>query len=734
MTRDIRAGRRSARRTLHHGDTTMPRSLLLGAALLAASIPFRPASAQDAGPAGEGGPRLFTVDDAVGLVRVDDPRISPDGSRILYTRSVLDWEENERTRRIWAVEADGANPRPFTGEEGDADPRWSPDGRWVAFTREVEREEGDDEVRQIFLLPTGGGEARRLTSHPTSVGDVAWGPEGRRLFFVAEDSLPDDEEERREKGYDAVFVNEGPNGQTRGGWSNLWWVPAVPDSGEARPLTEGERIVGAFDVSPDGRRVAFTYRTEDHRNEGHRAEIAVVDVESGDVRDLTDNAAPESDPAWSPDGSRLAFVAPDRETWRLDQGNLYLMDPADGATRQLAEDFPGEIGDVRWSPDGDALVLTARRGTDVDLHRLDVGTGRVERTTSLGGTVGGFSLDAAGERIAFEFESPARPGDLYASLLADPGLPAGEAEGAGAVRLTAANPEVEAKALATPEIVRWTSFDGTEIEGLLYRPPSTASGTRAGSWRAPGALVLEIHGGPAGVFGRSFDADAQVLAAHGYAVLQPNVRGSSGYGDAFLRGNMEDIGGGDFRDLMAGVDSAVTRGVAHADSLAVKGWSYGGILGGWTLTRTDRFRAASLGAMVTDWVSEFGEGFHFDVVRWYLGGDPWSDTAFWRERSSFTHVDRVSTPTILFHGAEDRVDTPGQSMNFHQALRHFGVPNRYVLFPREGHGIREPRHHRTRLVEELRWFQRWVRGDEGWTPPERPEPEGEDGDEEGGAG
>lgn len=716
----------------------MRRTLLLVASALTASL--APGTSHAQAPGGGGGADgLFTVDDAVDLVEVEAPRISPDGARVLFTRSELDWEDNERDRRIWAVEADGTDPRPFTAREGDADPRWSPDGRWVAFAREVEREEDDDELRQIFLLPTGGGEARRLTSHPTSVDRFAWGPDGRRLYFVADDSLTAEEEERREEGYDAVFVNEGPNGQTRDRWSKLWWVPAVPDSGRARPLTEGQRTVGDFDVSPDGRRVAFTYRTENHRNEEHRAEIAVVDVDSREVRDLTDDEAPESELEWSPDGSRLAFMAPDRDEWRLDQGNLYLMSPDDGTVRKLAEGFPGAIGDYRWAPDGASLVFTARRGTDADLHRVDAASGRVERLTSLGGVVGGFSLDDAGRRVAFSFASPVRPGDLYLAAVDAVGLPGEGEEGPGGdgaeagagdtraddgpVRLTRVNPGVEAVALAEPDAVRWTSFDGREIEGLLYRPPSTSPGARAGSWEGPGALVLEIHGGPAGVFARTFDPDAQVLAAHGYAVLQPNVRGSSGYGDDFLRANMEDIGGGDFRDLMSGVDAVVDRGVAHPDSLAVKGWSYGGILGGWTLTRTDRFRAASLGAMVADWPSEFGMGFHFDVVRWYLGGDPWSNGEFWRERSAFTHMDRVSTPTVLFHGAEDRVDTPGQSMNFHQALRHFGVPNRYVLFPREGHGIREPRHERTRLVEELRWFQRWVRDDGDWTAPERPDEE-----------
>ncbi|NIP82607.1 MAG: prolyl oligopeptidase family serine peptidase, partial [Gemmatimonadetes bacterium] len=271
---------------------------------------------------------------------------------------------------------------------------------------------------------------------------------------------------------------------------------------------------------------------------------------------------------------------------------------------------------------------------------------------------------------------------------------------------------IRALALAEPEVVRWRSADGLEIEGLLWLPP--------GGRDAPGSFVLEIHGGPAGVFTRGFDADAQVLAAQGYAVLQPNVRGSTGYGDALLRGNMQDIGGGDYQDVMTGVDAMIERGVAHPDSLAVKGWSYGGILGGWTITQTDRFKAASLGAMVSDWPSEFGVGFNYDVSLWYLGGDPWTNRAMWLDRSAYSHVDDVETPTILFHGEKDTTDTPGQSMNFHAALRHFGVPTRFILFPREPHGIREPRHHRTRLVEELRWFATHVRGDPDWQGPERP--------------
>lgn len=650
---------------------------------------------------------LFTIDDAIDLVRVTDPRISPDGTRVLYTRQTLDWNDNERDSHLWLVRADGTDPRPFTSQEGDGDPRWSPDGRWIAFLRSTDQDvSGDDEDdqggRQLFLIRSDGGEARQLTHHATSIQRYAWGPDSGVLYFVAADSLTRAARDSLQAGYDAVFVDEGPNGQRRGRWSNLWRIEADPDSATEHPLTTGHRIIDQMAVAPDGRHVAFAYRTEDHRNDAYRSEIALVDAGDGEIRRITHDQAPESDPGWSPDGGTLTWMAPDTATWTLDQGNLYALQLATDSVRQLAPDFAGAIGDYGWAPDG-TIDFSAQVRTTADLYHLDPRSGRVRQVSRLEGVVGAPSWSRDHARVTYELSTPGVPGDVYVATIR-PFRPQ---------RLTRSNVDVEQKDLARPQVVRWKSSDGRDVEGLLYRPPEESG------WKAPGALVLEVHGGPAGSFTRGFDADAQVLAAYGYAVLQPNVRGSSGYGDAWLRGNMRDIGGGDYEDLMSGVDAMVRQGVAHPDSLAIKGWSYGGILGGWTLTRTTRFKAASLGAMVTDWPAEYGPGFHFDVARWYLGGDPWSNGAFWRERSSFWHMENVKTPTLLFHGDRDRTDTPMQSMNFHAALRHFGVPDRFLRMPREPHGFREPHHQRTRIVEELRWFQRWVRGQRHWSAPDR---------------
>lgn len=672
-------------------------AVLITATALIAPAPSRAAHAQQAAES------TLTIDEVIDMVRVSSPQISPDGSRVLFVRNELDWAENERNSRIWVVGADGRGARPFTGSKDDRSAEWSPDGRWVSFTRPAG--EGDRRTRQLFILPVDGGEAVQLTKHVTAVGGYRWADDSRSIFFVANDSLPDDEEKERKNGDDAVFIDEGPSGQTQGSWNGVWrvTVEAADAPHDATRLTSRPRRIGDFAPSPNGNFLAYTYRTENRRNARHLAEVWLLAVASGEEERITENDAPESNLAWSPDGASLTFVAPDLETWELDQGNLYLYDIPRGETRQLMPDTDVDMRGYRWNPGGRSIDLVALDRTDANLYRLDVRSDELEQVTDLPGVASSASYDAQHDLAAFQFASPAEPGDIWLADLRD----------GTTTRLTEANPWIADKDLVEPEVVRWASHDGLEIEGVLYTPEG-----RTG----PGATVLEIHGGPAGVFTRGFDSDAQLLLAQGYALLQPNVRGSSGYGDALLRGNMNDIGGGDYHDLMTGVDAIIERGVAHPDSLAVKGWSYGGILGGWTITRTDRFKAASLGAMVADWRSEFGAGFNHDVVRWYLGGDPWSNREYWTERSAYTHLDRITTPTILFHGAEDRTDTMEQTMNFFAGLRHLGVEARFILFPREGHGIAEPRHRRTLMIEELRWLHQYVKGMTDWAAPERPDP------------
>lgn len=649
-----------------------------------------PASAQEATR------RPMTTDDGLDMVAVGGATISPDGSWVLFSKSELDWKENKRKTTWWRVDANGGEAYRWIGEDGASSPAFSPDGRRLAFTRPVE------EKSQIFVMRTDGGEAVKLTDHGTSVSSFEWAGDGSAIVFVADEARSEEEQKARKAGEDAIFVDEGPNGQETAAWRNLWRVDVA--TGEEKRLTERDHRVGSFAVSPDGAKVAFSARTENRRNQGNLSEIFLLDVASGDIRQLTDNRAPEGRLAWAPDGRRLAYEAPSDDTWELVLDRIWVMDTETGERRMVSGAYEGSIREYVWTPDARGLLFGGLQRTNTNLYRLDLASGRVTQITQEEGTLSPSSFSRDRTRMAYELSDLDTPADVWA----------GPTDGRSGTKLTDANPWVASElALARGEVVRWKSTDGTEIEGILILPTERDPASKL-------PLLLHIHGGPAGVFTNRFSASYHVWAGLGYAQLLPNVRGSSGYTDALLRGNMRDIGGGDFQDVMTGVDHVIERGVASGDSLAVRGWSYGGILGGWTVTQTDRFKAASVGAMVSDWTSEYGPGFNHDVRLWYIGGTPWENPEPYRQRSALTHVADVTTPTLILHGMNDRTDTEAQSMMFFQALRDQGKTVRYIRFPREPHGFREPRHQRTRDIEEIRWIQKHVRGLD-WSPWEREE-------------
>ena len=639
--------------------------------------------------------RAMTTDDGLNMVQVGGAMISPDGSWVLFSKSELNWEENERETTWWRVSAEGGEPYRYIGDDGGGNFQFSPDGSRLAFTRSV------DDESQLFLLPTTGGEAVQLSEHETSIGSYAWSEDGSKIIFVATEPRTDEEEEAREAGYDAIFVDEGPNGQQSGNWNNLWLIEV--ESGAERRLTDTDHRIGSFSVAPNGDRILFTSRIENRRNQQNLSEIQLLEVEAGTIRQLTDNSAPEGRLSWAPDGRSFAYTARTDGEWELLLDKIWVMDPDGGDRRIVSGAFDGNIGNFVWAPDASAILFSGLHGTNNNLYRINLGSDSVEQITSSAGSLAPSSFSRDRAKMAYVFQDFDTPADIWV----------GPTDGTGAVQLTDVNPTItDELVLGQGEVIRWESRDGTEIEGILVLPAEYQSGVLP--------LLLHIHGGPAGVFRNSFSASNHVWAGLGYAQLFPNVRGSSGYDDDLLRGNLRDIGSGDYEDLMTGVDELISRGIADPDKLGLRGWSYGGILGGWTITQTDRFKGASVGAMVSDWTSEYGPGFNHDVRLWYIGGTPWDNTDEWRERSALTHVANVTTPTLVLHGINDRTDTEPQSMMFFQALKDQGKITRYIRFPREPHGFQEPRHQRTRDVEEIRWIQKYVRNIE-WTPWGRPE-------------
>ncbi len=637
----------------------------------------------------------MTVDDALNMVRVQNVTMSPDGAWVFFSQSELAWDDNKRNEEHYLIATDGGEAIHFIGDGGGSAFRFSPDGEHLSFLRSV------DDDRQIFRISLSGGEARQLTDHHNGIVSYRWSPDGSEIFFTADEAMSDEEQEEYDAGADAFYVREGPNGRERGSWRNLW-VFSLSSREEAR-LTDEELVVRAFDVSPDGSRVVFAAVRQDLDNYFYLSELYLVDTPSGQVVRLTDNNASESNPLWAPDGRTIAYHAPSDGEFDLTHGFVWIMNVDTGEKRKLEGQRQGQISSLAWMPDGESLLFSETRRTNRNLYRIDAATGQVTDITNVTGSLRVLAFSEDRTRMVYSFSDFETPSDLYVSSVED----------LSPVRLTHANPWIDEEImLARAEIVRWMSKDGTEIEGVFYRPVESPEGSET-------PLILDIHGGPPGHFANEFRSDFHVFAGLGYASLGPNIRGSDSYGDDLLTALMGDVGGGEYEDLMAGIDYLIAERHVDPERLGLRGWSWGGILGSWVITRTDRFKAASLGAMVGSWTAETGPGLSYDLRVHYIGGAHWINPEEWRRVSSLWYVGNVTTATLLLHGERDQVSTPQQSLMFFTALKDIGrAPVRYVSFPREPHGFREPRHQRVRDIEEIKWMQKYVMGID-WKPWER---------------
>lgn len=644
--------------------------------------------------------RPMTADDALNMVQVGNVLISPDGQWVFFSKSELNWKENKRSSKYYMIPSNGGGAFQYIGEEGGNSFQFSPNGKYFTFTRPVEKK------NQLFLMRTSGGEAVQLTKHESSIHSYKWSPDSNSIFFIAPKVRSKDEEKEYKAGSDVIFVDEGPHGQREGRWQHLWMFD-IEEQKETGLIVE-DILIGDFDISPNGKTVIFTARFSNRRNEHYKSEIFLFNISDKTRIQLTSNNAPEGDLSWAPDGKSFAFMAADDKEWLNRNEKIYLIDPMTKKYRLLSGQYEGNIRGIFWTPDSRAILFNGHQRTNSNLFKIDVPTGEIKQLTDASGTLQASSFSKDRTKMAYTFSDYDTPQDVYTSSV-DPFDP---------VRLTDANPWIEKEILlASMKIIRWTSVKDFEIEGLLHLPAGYTEGTRI-------PLMLNIHGGPAGCFTNSFRASYHIYAGLGYASLSPNVRGSSGYTDTLREGNTvqagDGIGKGDYWDLMNGIDELVEQGIVDPEKMGLRGWSYGGILGGWTITQTDRFKAASIGAGVYDWASEYGPGFNHDVRLWHIGGTPWDNPEAWQEQSASTHVKNVTTPTLLIHGIDDTTDTEAQSMIFFTAIKDIGkAPVRYLRVPREPHGFREPRHQRIRDIEEIKWMQKYVLGVE-WEPWERP--------------
>lgn len=654
-----------------------------------------PASAQQ---------RPVTIDDILAMKAVGSPAVSPDGTQVLYTVRAWEAEKDrmEARTRIWAVAASGGPARQLTyGERGDTQPQWSPDGRYISFVSARGAGSGEDAPKpQIHVMRADGGEAWKLTDAKEGVASYAWAPDSARLAYVTTEPRSSDEEAAiRRRDDERVFEGDFRH-------QHIWTIDLQTRTATAVSAGRAYTVSGAPSWAPDGTRLVFSAKPTTMLRDS-RSDVYIADLSPVSVRKISTNAGADSSPRWSPDGATIAWVAEPTDAKPLGDGtlpsyigngHLILFDVARGVLRDVSSaDFDVDVTAPQWSADSRTIHFVAGRRAYREVFSVDVASGNYSQLTR-GKTLAYGSRSRDGRVVAVTMDTPQLPDEVYVT----------DGTFASFRRLTDTNPDTSRFALGETEVITWTSTDGVEVEGVLLKPVGYTAGKRY-------PTLVVAHGGPAGAFLNDYRVGGleggQYWAGQGWAVFYPNPRGSSNYGEKFLRANINDWGGGDYRDIMSGVDALVTRGIADPDRLAHIGWSYGGYMTAWVITQTNRFKAAMVGAGLTNMVSMYGTNDIPNVLVTYFGGYPSAETTpLYAARSAMTFVDRVQTPTLILHGANDERVPTGQAYELFRALKDRGRPTELVFYPREGHGISEYYHQKDRLTRIHEWVTRYTLG------------------------
>ena len=613
--------------------------------------------------------------------------MSPDGSWIGYAVAPVgkdvDKDNEHAVSTIWTVGALEGEARQFTGGTWeDTAPRWSPDGRRLAFLSD-RAERGK---HSVYVMPADGGEGVRVFDQQGSITNLNWSPDGRYLSFIFTDPETEEEKEKKEHKDDAKVWDAEPK------WRRLWLIDRS-DGNAARAVSPDARQVWGYAWSPDSAEIAINSSPNARLNDiFHETSVDILDLDAGTSSGLFSLTGTADDMVWSADASRLGYLGTSGKV--VDGEHLFVIETAGGEPVDVTPELDGTIEKLVPYRGGEELLARVGYGVNDSFRRVEW-DGSIHQTLVEGDPWGAFAsqpvASAGGEVIAGIWGDGANLPDIWV-LDAD----TGEVH-----RRTHHNPEIEAMELGEQQIVTWESDPGVTIEGLLITPPGYDASK-------PYPMVVQVHGGPTSRWTNSWFGDwhnwGQLLASHGFVVLRHNPRGSTGYGSEFMNALFEEIGQVEFRDLMAGVDAMIERGIADPERVGVGGWSWGGYMTAWAVTQTDRFKAAVMGAGLPNMVSDNNTGdipsanLSYFEESVFANGDP-----YW-ERSAMRYISNCSTPVLILHGESDDRVNMFQSVEMYVALRELGVEHEFVTYPREPHGIRERKHQIDLMERVVRWY------------------------------
>jgi dipeptidyl aminopeptidase/acylaminoacyl peptidase len=627
-------------------------------------------------PAGEKG-KLLTPEASLNLRSISDLQWSPDGTRLVFVVTEPA-KGTDRARHIWLYDKANGLVRQFTySQKSESAPRWSPDGKQLGFLSNREGEQ-----QQVYLMRADGGEGWAVTKGKRSVKSFEWSPNGKQIAFLAPDAKTE-AEEKKEKDKDDAHVVDKEDKRAR-----LWlWNVATSDT---RAISKPQWEVSEIAWLPGGDRLIV--KATDHPESDQYTEqiFSVPTGPDGNVLQLVKPRGPFGELRVSPDGKTVSYVG-SREDGP-EPHDLLLLPVGGHAARNLTgANLDRPIEDYHWQKDG-SVAMVAANGFST-LFVTFSGDGARHDLAPSPKPTGSFAVAPDGE-IAFVSQNGTQPQELW--LWDQKTQPQ---------QVSHLNDSWKQYALSVPEYYNYKSFDGMEIEAALLKPQS-----HDGKSKLP--LIALIHGGPTGRWSESIDAWGQLLAAHGYAVFYPNIRGSVGYGEKFVESNRGDWGGGDFKDVMAGVKDLIDRGVADPNKLGIGGWSYGGYMAEWAITQTNDFKVAVSGAGMANLISEFGTEDHPAGDEWFYGV-PWEKPEGFLNSSPFLRLKNAKTPTLVLQGDADPIDPLGQSQELYRGLKRYGVETDMVVYPREPHGFHEEKHLLDRVNRILAWYDKYLKNAPG---------------------
>jgi dipeptidyl aminopeptidase/acylaminoacyl peptidase len=660
-----------------------------------------------------------SFEEVISIRNAGGPVVSPDGKSIAFGVRTTDWKNNRYDSEIWMVR-DGEHPFQLTRtmNGGSSSPQWSPDGKWIAFLSD--RSEKD----QIYLIRPDGGEAQRITEVKEGINSFEWSPDGSQILFAKSEDIENKED--REKRFGKYAVEDAEYQFT-----HLWIVDVKPDLwpspdeipcydsdtksdhnkddsanqnteddclslSKPKQLTKGKKFtVNGYSFSPDGKKVAFSHQINPLRNSYTTSDISILSIETGEIQQLVGNPGYDGGPLWSPDSRWILYstAAGNTTSDYYLNGQIHKISAEGGESIKMAEDFDEDIRIIDWKSSG--IYFTAWQKTKRHLFQLDPDSGKTKVIATTPSYIWSVNFSKDSDKIALSGQDQTTLSEIYTTHL----------KNYKPVVLTDFTKQIKDWNVGTSEVVSWKSKDGTIIEGVLHKPHDFDRQKKY-------PLFVIIHGGPTGIDYPAVETGyvypIQQWLEKGAVILMPNYRGSAGYGEKFRSLNVRNLGVGDMWDVMSGVDFLIDQGFVDPEKMGAMGWSQGGYISAFLTTNTDRFKAISVGAGISNWMTYYVNTDIHPFTRQYLKATPWDDPEIYAKTSPMTNIRQAQTPTLIQHGEFDRRVPIPNAYELFQGLQDVGVETELIVYKGFGHGISKPKERLAALWHNWKWFAKHI--------------------------